>query len=201
MGKRRIKPSERKPVEPPRKRRRGVVDEPPPDQTPPDPEQTSPFEHLRNPNQRIFLRVYCQCWSITQAAEASGLSIWAHYYWKRTDALYRRAFFLAWKIAGDRCEEEAYRRAVTGLRRLKFGPKGKPLIDPATRQPYVEHEFSDRLLERLLKAFKPHRYCDRQETQHNVSVDSPAQGSGGMTDLLKTFCDTPPESPESAAAP
>ena len=67
-------------------------------------------------------------------------------------------------MATEVLEAEARRRAVTGVRRLKFD-KGQAIIDPETGEPYVELDYSDVLLIFLLKARAPEKYRENQNGQ------------------------------------
>ena len=80
----------------------------------------------------------------------------------RTDPDYPAKFADAQAAANEMLEAEARRRATQGVERMKFY-KGEPIIDPRTGKPYIEHEYSDRLLELALKAHMPDKYVDRQE--------------------------------------
>ena len=83
------------------------------------------------------------------------------YFWKESDEEFAAAMATAAEQAADRLEQEARRRAVEGLRRVKFGKGGEPLIDPETLKPYTELEFSDTLLIFLLKGIRPEKYRER----------------------------------------
>ena len=117
---------------------------------------------IRQPKRRAFLGAFAQTGNVTRAAEMAGVDRSMHYLWL-SDALYAAAFERAKDEAADHLETEARRRAVEGLRRLKFNRNGEPLKDPETGQPYVEHEYSDTLLIFLLKGARPETYKDRAE--------------------------------------
>jgi hypothetical protein len=73
----------------------------------------------------------------------------------RKDPAFLAAYNEALGIATERLKDEAHRRAVEGLKRLKFTAKGAPIIDPATGEQYYEHEYSDFLLGKMLAARAP----------------------------------------------
>ncbi|HEX6983959.1 MAG TPA: hypothetical protein VF170_01220 [Planctomycetaceae bacterium] len=119
------------------------------------------------PKQRAFLAAYRECGTIAGASRAAEVGRRTHYEWLGSDPAYRAAFADAREEAGELLEAEARRRALDGVRRMKFGRDGKPLIDPGTGEPYVEHEYSDVLLIFLLKGAMPEKYRERAEL--NVS--------------------------------
>jgi hypothetical protein len=112
-----------------------------------------------------FLAAYAEVGNVTRAAEIAEVDRSMHYYWMANDPDYKDQFREAENQANDRLEQEARRRAVEGLRRLKFGKDGRPLIDPETGEPYYEHEYSDTLLIFLLKGAMPEKYKERQQTE------------------------------------
>lgn len=76
----------------------------------------------------------------------------------------------------DALEQEARRRAIEGLERHKFH-NGKPIMRTVvlpdgkkTQVPYVEREYSDRMLEVLLKANLPEKYKDRSAVDHSGNI-------------------------------
>lgn len=88
---------------------------------------------------------------------------------KKGDALaLARKFDAAWKDALeeslDELEAEARRRAFNGLLRKKFTRGGEAIIDPETGAQYAEYEYSDTLMQFLLKV---HRYGDKH--QHELT--------------------------------
>lgn len=108
-----------------------------------------------------FLAAFRECGNISRAARESDVPRTMHYLWME-DEEYVAAFRQAEEEAADHLEEEARRRAVDGLRRLKFF-KGAPIIDPDTQEPYYELEYSDTLLIFLLKGVRPDKFRDRHE--------------------------------------
>ena len=132
-----------------------------------------------NAKKRAFLAAYTESGTIRGAASASGVAATSHYGWLRSDETYVEAFTEAKEQAIAMLEEEATRRAVQGVRRLKFDSKGKPFIDPETGEPYVEYAYSDVLLIFLLKAADPEKYAEFKK----VSVDGKAEHKVDMKAL------------------
>ncbi|WP_145381993.1 hypothetical protein [Botrimarina mediterranea] len=62
------------------------------------------------------------------------------------------------------------RRAVEGVRTIRYGRDGKPLIDPATGEPYVEVRYSDRLLMALLRTNAPEKFGGRVVTVQQAAT-------------------------------
>jgi len=109
----------------------------------------------------MFLEAFRTCGTVSHACEAAGISRDSHYKWLAKDPQYAADFADAQKDAIESLEAEARRRAVQGVRRLKFHSKtGEPYIDPETGEPYYEHVYSDTLLIFLLKGAAPEKYRD-----------------------------------------
>jgi hypothetical protein len=126
--------------------------------------------------QAKFLAAYRECGIVRRAARAAGISRTTHYGWLEEDDTYPDRFREAHEDATDILEEEARRRAIEGLRRVKFNPKtGKPYIDPETKQPYTEHEYSDRILEVMLKAKRPEEFKERIAAEHTGKNGGPIE--------------------------
>ncbi len=62
----------------------------------------------------------------------------------------------------DDLESEARRRAFAGLIRKKFTRSGEPIMDPDTDAQYFEYEYSDTLMQFLLRV---HRYGDKNKVE------------------------------------
>lgn len=123
--------------------------------------------HLKK---RAFLAAFAELGSVTHTARAAGIRRETHYKWLHSDPEYARAFREeATPRAADTLEAEAVRRAMQGVKRFKFY-QGKPILDPETKRPYYEHDYSDVLLIFLLKGLKPERYGDRRT---DPPVDEP----------------------------
>ena len=84
------------------------------------------------------------------------------YDWSIKDSDFAAAVEESREMHIESLEREVDRRAVEGVRRLKFH-QGKPVIDPETGKPYYEHVYSDLLLIFRLKALKPEMYRERHE--------------------------------------
>ena len=125
---------------------------------------TTPCKTRRPYRQAAFLAAYAVCGTVRRAAEVAGVRRECHCRWLR-NPLYRIQFELAQEEASDRLEEEARRRAEQGLKRFRFY-KGEPILDPETKKPYFELEYSDALMTVLLKGNKPEKFRDNQHLEH-----------------------------------
>jgi hypothetical protein len=146
------------------------------------------LKHERDARMRRFLRVYSKTANGKRAAAAAAISRRTWYEWRdksierpddpdyQLDGVpFAELLERAADDAGDALEEEAWRRAVEGV--------DKPLIGTVTRSEVVNgkvierretgvvgtvKEFSDRILELLLKGAKPAKY--RENPRLNVAV-------------------------------
>lgn len=137
-------------------------------------EHPSPFEQFTGP-QRAFLAAYSVLGRVQPACAAARLNYWAPYNWIKRDPEFRQALKLAKRMSNEALEDEARRRAMDGVMVYVFY-KGKPVLDPETLKPYREYQYSDRLMELLLKANKPKKYRERIDTTHRHSIETPGQG-------------------------
>ena len=116
------------------------------------------------PKMKAFLAAYRETCSITRAAEAAGISRWAHYRAVERCEPYRLAFEEADEEAVGALIDEAVRRGKEGVRRYVLY-HGKPVMvamDPTKRTgkknpkvALVESEYDTTLLAMILKAKKP----------------------------------------------
>ena len=123
-----------------------------------------------SPLQAAFLAAYSTLGVITKAAEAAHCSRESHTWWMTHDPDYPAKFQTAQDEANDCLEAEARRRAVEGVGKMKFWRdkatgEALPIIDPRTGKPYIEHDYSDRLIELLLKAHLPEKYVERSKVE------------------------------------
>jgi hypothetical protein len=92
---------------------------------------------------------------VVKACEAAGIdrsNVWRR---KQSDPEFAKAYEESLRTGALLLEAEAVRRASEGLVRKKFTKAGAPIIDPATGEQYVEHEYSDTLLALLLRRHIP----------------------------------------------
>lgn len=153
--------------------------------------------------QSAFLEAFARMGCVSYACEAAGIGRTCYYRWREESEAFRAAAEIAKEQAIDALEREARRRALDGVRRLKFDrgqvvmipcepgdPDGQKVADADPdrgtpeqwAKPYVEHEYSDRLLEFILKAARPEKYRERVETKVSGKVEH--EHTGGVTVYL-----------------
>ena len=145
--------------------------------------------------QRAFLTAFSETGSVVRAAIAAKVSRRAHVYWM-SEPGYKQVFDDARLIAAEVLEDEARRRAVQGLRKMKFY-KGEPVIDPETNKPYFEHEYSDTLMAMLLNANLPEKFKYRSET--TVKADLTIHQPNAPSDAFLRRCNTISPNPETGS--
>lgn len=121
-----------------------------------------PDDQGRDARQAAFLAAYAEMGTVGHAAAAAGIHRRSHYLWMDEDPDYPARFDDAKEEVREKLEREAIRRAAEGLRQYKFTKDGKPLLHPATGEPYYEHVFSDSLLQFVLKSIAPEKYRDQK---------------------------------------
>lgn len=110
------------------------------------------------------------CGNVTQAALLSGVAASTHYHWTDTCPEYQERLNLLKRLKVSALEAEADRRAMEGVKRLKFH-QGQAIVDPETGKPYEEREYSDGLLIMRLKALDPEKYRERHDIRTSRDDD------------------------------
>jgi hypothetical protein len=111
---------------------------------------------------RAFLEAYQRTGQVSAAAAHAGVSRMTHYRRLKTDRVYATAFRVAEEQVGQELEDEAIRRAVTGVKR-PVTYRGK-LVRVGRRILY-QVEYSDMLLLQLLRRFRPNLYREHVTTE------------------------------------
>lgn len=99
-----------------------------------------------------FVKVLAHSCNVSEACRAAGIGRSSAYEWREADPEFAAAWEEAEQEAADKLEREAWRRAVEGT--------DKPVIYQGEITDTFK-EYSDRMLEVLLKAHKP-KYRDKQ---------------------------------------
>lgn len=96
--------------------------------------------------------------NVSESARAAGIGRRTAYEWREADEEFAAAWKDAEDEAADKLEREAWRRAVEGT--------DKPIsfqgVITATYK-----EYSDKMLEILLKAHRPEKFTDRSKVEHS----------------------------------
>ncbi|HVZ41300.1 MAG TPA: hypothetical protein VHI13_18620 [Candidatus Kapabacteria bacterium] len=122
-----------------------------------------------------FLAVLARTANVRLACFAAGVTRQHVYGVRSREASFREAWDAALDMAIDRLEEEAWARACEGVERYVIS-YGKPVLDE-TGKPLVERHYSDMLLERLLRAYRPQKY---RETPVAGDVQTVVKVYGGF---------------------
>jgi len=123
--------------------------------------------------QERFLRCYEEAGQVLEASRWAKLARSAHYRWLEEDPTYRPRFQAARIKATQRLEDEAVRRARYGARKLVLY-KGEPVRIEG--QLLYEHEYSDRLMEKLLEAGDPDRFNRQSVAPLEGDLDNLTEG-------------------------
>lgn len=108
-----------------------------------------------------FIDVLRQTCNVSEAARAAGIPRRTIHEWRKADPAFAAAWEEAAEEAADRLEREAWRRGVEGV--------DKPVtFQGAITATYKE--YSDRMLELLLKAHRPEKFKDRVATEHSGNL-------------------------------
>jgi hypothetical protein len=118
-----------------------------------------------------FLDQVALTMNVTSSARAAGFSRRAAYEWRNDDPEFAKDWDDAIETAIDRAEAEAVRRAVEGIAKpLMY--IAKPLMYQGAKVGEVQ-EYSDRLLEFILRGRRPKVYGDKVE--NTLALSDPLQ--------------------------
>lgn len=127
-----------------------------------------------------FLASLAETCNVSESARFSGMSRQAAYEWRADDQAFAEAWDNAEQEAADKLEREAWRRAVEGT--------DKPItFQGAVTGTYKE--YSDRMLEILLKAHRGEKFVERKLLGSDPNNPLP---SGFDVNLRKSADDAPP---------
>ena len=128
---------------------------------------------------RLFLALFAALGNVSAAAEKAGVGRRTVYDWIAEDTEFKDAFNEARETAADGLELEARRRAVDGSERPVF---------QGGKQVGTVREYSDRLLEVLLRANRPEKFTERLRSEHSGPDGGPVKietGERRRIDLTK----------------
>ena len=111
-----------------------------------------------------FLSTLTAACNVTAACKAAGIGRQTAYQWRKEDEAFALAWAEALEEAVDALEKEAWRRAAEGVE--------KPIVYQGVVTG-TYREYSDRMMEILLKAHRPEKYIERLRTEnlHAVSIN------------------------------
>lgn len=113
-----------------------------------------------------FLEVLRKTCNVSEACRKARVARRTAYEWRDADSAFAAAWKEAEDEAADRLEREAWRRGVEGVNK------------PVTYQGVITatyKEYSDRMLELLLKAHRPEKFKDRVSAEHSGPNGGPIE--------------------------
>ncbi len=137
-------------------------------------------ETLERPRkQDVFLLCLRKTGNVSRACAAAGISRGTAYRWKANDEGAKEGegdgFSSRWEevVAAyvDELETEVDRRAFAGDN-VPVIYQGEAMVDPKTQQPLTLKRYSDALASLRLKALRPDKYRERQETHHTGGTEN-----------------------------
>lgn len=120
-----------------------------------------------------FLELYMETGRVDLATKQLGVGYQYPYFWAKTDDKFKADWHDARAVVGQRVEDGAYRRAVTGTL--------KPVYQRGMLVGTVR-EWSDSLTITLLKGLKPEVYRERVDLQSSGKDGGPIQHEVGFSD-------------------
>jgi hypothetical protein len=120
-----------------------------------------------------FLTTLAEQCNVTASCKAAGIGRSTAYDWREDDPGFAAAWDRAVEEATDALEAEARRRAIEGIER------------PITYQGAVTghyREYSDRMLELLLRAHRPEKFSERVRNEHTGANGGPIQLERAVSD-------------------
>lgn len=108
-----------------------------------------------------FIDVLRDTCNVSEAARAAGIGRRTAYEWRDADKKFSDDWDDAEQEAADKLEREAWRRAVDGV--------DKPVVHQGIITATYK-EYSDKMLEILLKGHRPEKYAERSKIEHSGSI-------------------------------
>jgi hypothetical protein len=105
-----------------------------------------------------FIAVLRETCNVSEAARAAGIGRRTAYEWRDKDAAFAGDWDEAEQEAADKLEREAWRRGVEGV--------DKPVVHQGVIMTTYK-EYSDKMLEILLKGHRPEKFADRSKIEHS----------------------------------
>jgi len=111
----------------------------------------------------VFLEALRAGYSVRHAAERAGPSAQRFYQWRQEDEVFGEEWAAAVEAGTDLLEDEAHRRAMHGVAKGVWY-RGERVGE--------ELEYSDKLLEVLLRARRPEKYAPAAQMKHSGTIES-----------------------------
>lgn len=108
-----------------------------------------------------FIKVLAESCNVSEACRAANIGRTTVYEWRNAEPEFAAAWEEAEETAADKLEREAWRRAVEGVDK------------PVTFQGVITatyKEYSDRMLEILLKAHRSEKFVEKVRNEHSGGV-------------------------------
>ena len=139
----------------------------------PQPDPKCPMNDSITPDEwEKFFFEYAKIGVLRRACKRAGISPTSVYYHQQKNPLFAMRLKIYRDIGGDALEEEAFRRAVEGVKRDIFWQGGVC---------GTETVYSDSLLAMLLKGSKPEKYKDRVASENvNLNANVPDNDARGV---------------------
>jgi hypothetical protein len=112
----------------------------------------------------LFLKELARRGNVSDAARKAGIGRVTVYDWRKAEPDFAAAWDEALETAIDTLESEAWRRAKEGTKKPIIGRVAKDedgILTDAKGRPLYLREYSDSLMQTLLKAHRPTKYRER----------------------------------------
>lgn len=140
-----------------------------------------PLPSVTAARKRAFLKILSEIPSIRGASRAVGLDHKQPYKWAEADPVFARKFENAKAAGVGKIEAEAMRRAAEGVERYVV-QGGRVVMDPNDpKKPLTIREFSDNLMNTLLKAHGGPEYREKS------SVELTGENGGPVKSVTMTL--------------
>lgn len=127
----------------------------------------TPRRRTKLQKQAAFLEALREMGNVRYACEAVDVPRRTVYEWREAESAFATAWEDALDEAADTLEQEAWRRAVTGVDKPVYGSLG---AGQGSGQVGTIREYSDTLLITLLKAARPEKYRERSDVRQSGPI-------------------------------
>lgn len=124
---------------------------------------TAGKDEKKEPIWKAFLQAYSELGDFGKACKAIGVSHTTVRRALKNVKEFSDLYEEAKQVLADRIEDALNKRAIEGIRTLKFDKNGVACTDPKTGEPYEEMKFSDVAAIVRLKALRPNEYIEKRQ--------------------------------------